>query len=310
MLIAYIDEFGHVGPYIGPDHAKYNVHPVFGYGGFVIPEVEVRRFGGFFEYVKENLLRPEIEASGKHPRQWEKKGASLLTTKNYGKYADEMVPALKRLSRRLIDSGGELFFFGQEKPLGPTSVTKESSQSREDHCLIQTIRRLGTIGSRQDTEIMVIMDSTDTHNRARAVATLGSTIFSRYADPDMKRIVDIPLQADSHLYGTMQFADWLCALYARVTDYHFVEGSQFGWSVDLANSMFKSHQVSSNSSIWTNEEGQYKALPHQLFKDEPYWLGRERAQKRRLEQRERNRGMLQIMGDACSPEIKAKLRNI
>lgn len=30
VLIAYLDEFGHVGPYVSRDHARHNTHPVFG----------------------------------------------------------------------------------------------------------------------------------------------------------------------------------------------------------------------------------------------------------------------------------------
>lgn len=110
MLIVYLDEFGHVGPYISPKHKKYHENPVFGYGGFVIPEVEVRRFGGYFEHIKERLLAEEIRAANVHPRRWEKKGASLLTTKNYNKYGSEMIPALKRISRELKRSRGNVFF--------------------------------------------------------------------------------------------------------------------------------------------------------------------------------------------------------
>lgn len=74
MLLAYIDEFGHIGPYISHEHAKFNNHPVFGYVGFIIPAQNVRLLGGTFEFLKEKLLSYEIEKAGAHPRRWEKKG--------------------------------------------------------------------------------------------------------------------------------------------------------------------------------------------------------------------------------------------
>ena len=52
MLIAYIDEFGHQGPYISHNDKKYGTHPIFGYGGFIIPDYNVRELGGFFEKIK------------------------------------------------------------------------------------------------------------------------------------------------------------------------------------------------------------------------------------------------------------------
>jgi hypothetical protein len=32
MYIAYLDEFGHIGPFTGRQQAKYNESPVFGRG--------------------------------------------------------------------------------------------------------------------------------------------------------------------------------------------------------------------------------------------------------------------------------------
>ena len=306
MLVAYLDEFGHVGPYIGPDHGKFNEHPVFGYGGYVIPAVAIRKFGGFFEYIKENLLGPEIEKANEHPRRWEKKGAALLTTKNYDRYGDELVPALQRLGKRLSDAGGEMFFFGQEKPHGPVSHTQETTQDREDHCLRQTIKRIATIAKSRNEEILVIMDSTESDNRVRAVSTLGSMMFSKTAGPDLKRVVEIPIQADSRLYGTIQFADWLCALYGRLTHYHFVKGSQFSWSVDLANTMSDKCRFSNNSVVWPNEEDNYKADASSLLKADPYWEKRMRVKQKKEDQRAANSKMLNRVKDACSEEFKTR----
>ena len=73
---------------------------------------------------------------------------------------------------------GQIFYYGQQKPLGPVSQTKETSQDRENHCLIQAINRLGSLASDKGERLLVIMDATDTDNRERAVATLGATIYS------------------------------------------------------------------------------------------------------------------------------------
>ena len=83
---------------------------------------KVRHFGGYFEHVKENLLAWEIERAGKHPRRWEKKGSTLLTTANINAYGSEILP------------------------VGPVSQTHETSQAREEHCLIQAITRLLVLG--------------------------------------------------------------------------------------------------------------------------------------------------------------------
>ena len=42
MIVAYLDEFGHVGPYISTMHKKFKDHPLFGYAGIVLPEDAIR----------------------------------------------------------------------------------------------------------------------------------------------------------------------------------------------------------------------------------------------------------------------------
>ena len=85
---AYLDEFGHIGPFISRTDPKYKESPVFGLAGFVLPSEEVRGFGTWFFQRKRELLAFEIERSGRHPALWEKKGASLYTVTNVTRYAE------------------------------------------------------------------------------------------------------------------------------------------------------------------------------------------------------------------------------
>lgn len=310
MLIAYLDEFGHQGPYVRHDHRKYNAHPCFGYAGYILPAENVRRMGGYFKYVKEKLLAWEIEHSGKPSNQWEKKGSALLTTKNIDQYGDEILPALLRIYRKLGSLDGQIFFYGQQKPLGPVSETKETSQERENHCLIQAITRLGTLASDRDERLMVIMDATDTDNRERAVATLGATIYSRN-NKENRSIIEVPLQTESHLYSTVQMADWTCALLGRLTDYHFAEQSDFSWAVDLGRDVFREAKPTSNSIVWSNAETKdSKCFPEQLVNATRFWEIEQRRNSQRERKRLKNEGMYQSLIAAGSPEFRAKLEQI
>ncbi|WP_083912288.1 DUF3800 domain-containing protein [Corynebacterium mastitidis] len=269
MFIAYLDEFGHQGPFISPEHRKYNTHPIFGYGGYVIPAEHARALGGYFEQIKWDLLSWEIERDRAHPHRWEKKGARLLTSTNLSRYGGEIRPALKRIYEKLDSVGGRIFFFGQETPCGPVSVTGETSKDREAHCLIQTARRLGTYAKVKGGNMFIIMDATDTDNRERAVATLGRTIYSREGDTDS--IIEIPLQADNRLYGTIQLADWTCALLMRISHYHFCEGSDARWSVDLARRVWRARYFTPNSIIWSNDLlRREKCFPGSLLGAHPF----------------------------------------
>ena len=231
MLVAYLDEFGHVGPYIAADHEKYNDHPVFGYAGFVMPAQNVRLMGGFFEHIKETLLAFEIARAEAHPRRWEKKGASLLTTQNAERYP-EMIRAVHRLLQRLEQLGGRVIYYGQVKPLGSERETGESSAERSAHHLRQILIRLSREAKRSETHIFVVLDSTDTKPRKKAVEAMASFIYARSSPEEVKRVVEAPMQVESQLYGSIQFADWICALLSRMSHHEFVEGSEFGWAAE------------------------------------------------------------------------------
>ena len=79
--IAYLDEFGPIGPCIARDDPRHNDSPVFGLAGFIMPLEVVRGFGTWFYQRKCDLLDFEIQRSGEHPAVWEKKGSSVLSRK-------------------------------------------------------------------------------------------------------------------------------------------------------------------------------------------------------------------------------------
>jgi len=53
---AYLDEFGHIGPYVSRADRRYKESPVFGLAGFVLPSDQVRGFGTWFFQRKCDLL--------------------------------------------------------------------------------------------------------------------------------------------------------------------------------------------------------------------------------------------------------------
>lgn len=93
--IVYLDEFGHVGPYVDVNHSTYKTHPVFGLGGFVLPIEEVRSFSSFFFNLKQNLFEgydiPQARQIAKEKGEtfklstWEKKGSKQYSVANLQK---------------------------------------------------------------------------------------------------------------------------------------------------------------------------------------------------------------------------------
>lgn len=49
MILAYIDETGEPGAYVGPDHSRDKTSAAFGYAGFVVPEAVARDVGARFQ---------------------------------------------------------------------------------------------------------------------------------------------------------------------------------------------------------------------------------------------------------------------
>ncbi len=73
MLLAYIDEFGHIGPYISSRHEKFKDHPVFGYSGFIIPAHNVRPLGAFLNPSKAICLHMRLNSQANIPSDGRKK---------------------------------------------------------------------------------------------------------------------------------------------------------------------------------------------------------------------------------------------
>ena len=72
--LAYLDEFGHIGPYVGRSDPKHNDSPVFGLAGLALPATEVRGFGTWFFKRKAELLAFEIQRVRKASRHWGEEG--------------------------------------------------------------------------------------------------------------------------------------------------------------------------------------------------------------------------------------------
>jgi len=99
MYIAFLDEFGHIGPFVSRTHKRYGHSPLFGLAGYIIPHRRVRHFATWFFQLKNQVLDPEIRISGRHPATWEKKGSDLFTSKNISKYQSISLAAKELLTR-------------------------------------------------------------------------------------------------------------------------------------------------------------------------------------------------------------------
>ena len=208
LYFAYLDEFGHIGPYIARDDPKHNDSPVFGLGGMILPYSSVRHFSTWFYQLKCSLLAWEIEQSGQHPATWEKKGASLFTTLNVGKYR-QVRTATNRILNKIRASGGHVFYVGIQKN---RPVAEFNSQALYLTVLGEAMKRLNQYADQKDADMVIVMDE---HQDREAILTRASQAM--YGGPTpRRRIIEPPFQVESERYQTCQFADWLCGLIGRI----------------------------------------------------------------------------------------------
>lgn len=212
MIIAYLDEFGHLGPYFSRDHAKHNTSPVFGLAGILLPENSIRQFSSFFIQQKIHLLGSDIQKSQKQAYEWEKKGSSLFTSKSLEKYPEIKATAFRMLNK--IDFfQGKLFFYGREK-----------FKCREDGdpnglyrtVLSESLRRLDSYCEEIDQRFFVVMDQHSA--RKELLETASKTMFG---NQPLRNMVSPPFEGESHYNQNIQAADWIATLVGRVANYRF-----------------------------------------------------------------------------------------
>ena len=213
LYIVYLDEFGHIGPYISSDHPSHKTHPVFGLGGVVLPYEQVRNFSTYFFKLKNRLLDYELKKSGVHPAKWEKKGASLYTVTNVVKYK-QLRQATNRLLNQIKKVGGFTVYVGIEKE---RQLEKHDSKKLYHSVLKEVIKRIDQEMEVRDASFMLILDQQEENVlRGEIVETASIAMFGEDA---RERLIEPPVQVESHLYQTVQCADWLCGLFGRLT--HF-----------------------------------------------------------------------------------------
>jgi hypothetical protein len=227
LFLAYLDEFGHIGPYIAKSHPAYNESPVFGLAGLILPHTEVRSFGTWFFQRKCDLLRFEIERSGEHPAVWEKKGSALYTTRNIENYP-ELVRFTKRFLNRIARCGGHVFYVGMHKTAAPI---EHRPMKLYTAVLREAMKRLNQFAESSKESLLIVIDE---HQEREALITEASRAMF-HPDHPCTCLIEPPVQVESHRYQTVQAADWICGLVGRLGAYWAdpVSFPDFIWAENL-----------------------------------------------------------------------------
>ena len=228
MLLAYIDEVGETGAFVGKDHPRFNTSPAFGYAGFVVPAEEARRFGQWFTEEKRKVFATEIAASSR-PAQWERKGSSIFRTQTFERYPQQL-RVFSSLVRRLRSLGGCLYYYVEEKPLGTPNQTRLDTTARESGAMRETINRLARHADTHGEHVLILMDQVNEKQRVARMPAMYAHLFSRAGEfAEMKKVIEPPMHLDSAVSANIQFADWVAACVSRAVEHQLLEHSTYGW---------------------------------------------------------------------------------
>ena len=213
MYIVYLDEFGHIGPYVSRNSPKFGDNPVFRLAGLILPTDQVRSFATWFYQRKCQLLEFEIKRAGEHPATWEKKGSSLYTLKNISKYR-ELRAFTNRFLKKISTCGGHVIYVGLHK-----QATVEDHKPLRLYLAVlkETIKRLNAFCEQEKdrTDFLIVMDE---HQERDSLLTEASRAMFSRNDPK-RRLIEPPFQVESHRFQTVQAADWICGLIGRLAPF-------------------------------------------------------------------------------------------
>ncbi|ANY14660.1 DUF3800 domain-containing protein [Bordetella pseudohinzii] len=222
--VVYLDEFGHIGPYVSRSHPRFRTSPVFGFAGFMLPAAELREFAIHFHQLKCRLLRPEIQRQHLPAWRWEKKGAQLFTERNLRRYP-MLVQAATRLIDRIRQAGGHVVACGGAKPPGQTAADRFQFQ------LLAVLRRVAAYCEAREATFMVVLDQQKSGKRWRAAHVEACTrAMFEEGGRKCRSLMEPPLQAESDLFQTLQCADWICGLAGRLYAYRAAPADYPEWA--------------------------------------------------------------------------------
>jgi hypothetical protein len=204
----YLDEFGHLGPFMGRTAPQYNENPVFGLAGIILPERSVRPFATKILQLKEHVFSSEIKRSGVQSSHWEKKGTEIFTAKQVAKY-----PHFRSTGFRLLNyvrnAGGNVFYYGREKISGTTNV---NSVGMYKTVLARAIHQLDSFCESADSNFVLIVDQ---HSARKQLLITSLQNMYDYEMP-ARRMLSPPFEVESYINQNIQAADWIAAIVGRL----------------------------------------------------------------------------------------------
>jgi hypothetical protein len=150
---------------------------------------------------------------------------------------------------------GKIVYYGREKYQSPDN---SNSSGLYATVMSHTIRSIDAYCCKLNGQFMMILDQHS--DRLKLLESASKTMFS--PQNPARCLIEPPFQVESHLYQTIQAADWIGTLVGRLLA-HMVEPQQFAdwqWAETYFGQRLR--QLSTNSTLWRPEPAQRAlALP-------------------------------------------------
>lgn len=215
-----------------------------------MPHQNVRKFATFFLQLKAQMLQADIKNLSVHPATWEKKGSELITTKNITKYK-HVREGIFRFLNELYRCRANIVFYGREKYQAPQD---SKSSGLYTTVLGHTIRSVDELCCQRNAMFMMILDQHS--DRMKLIEASAKTMFG--SNNPARCLIEPPFEVESHMYQTIQAADWIATLVGRIHAYA-LEPTQYAdweWAERLYGSRVRS--LASHSAIWRPAQAQRK----------------------------------------------------
>ena len=126
-----------------------------------------------------------------------------------------------RVINRIYRSDGRLFFYGRQKYLPPE---KSNSNGLYTTVIGHAVRQLDNFCKTQNEHFMMILDQHE--SRTKLLETATKTMFG---DEPAHCLLEPPFQVESHLYQTIQAADWIATLVGRLFAFRVAPKEYSDW---------------------------------------------------------------------------------
>lgn len=208
MIFAYLDEFGHNGPYVARNDPRYNTSPVFGLAGFLMPQERVRSFGTCYLQLKKQYLADDPKRKDKEFYEWEKKGTNYLTPKSITKYPS-IRDSMFRMMSEIASRDGRIIYQGREKIR--SDGTGLNPNGLYTTVFAHTIRAIDAYCERINQNFVIVLDQHSA--RSQLLVTASKTMYGKRPT---RRMICPPFEVESHINQQVQAADWIATVVGRI----------------------------------------------------------------------------------------------